>query len=214
MLKSLLIVGAGGHGKMVAESALASGYDNIAFLDDDITKHETVIMGYPVIGSLSSATELLQQYTDTFVALGNNHLRMNVITQLEELGYTLPFLIHPSSTVSRFTKISSGTVVAAGVVIQPSSVIGKGCILNTRCSVDHDCVINDGVHISPGAVLCGTVMVGAYTWICAGAVISNNVNVGAESIVAAGAVAVEDVPAYCMVAGVPASSKKRLDSSI
>lgn len=194
-MNRLIIIGASGHGKVVADIAELNGYKDIVFLDDDETLKECA--GYPVIGKSTEAPE-----GDVFVAVGNATIRKR-LTRLYKKR-KLPVLIHPSSVIANDVTIGAGSVVMAGTVINPGTIIGKGCIINTSSSVDHDCVIGDYTHISVGAHLCGTVHVGEGTWIGAGATISNNVNICEGCTIGAGAVAVKDISSSGIYVGVPA----------
>lgn len=144
----LTIIGASGHGKVVAEIASLCGYTEIEFLDD--TESLNSCGSYPVVGKTDEAMET---DNDIFVAIGNGTVRKKLMEKLYNKNF--PILIHPSAIVSSDTKIGSGTVVMAGAVINPGVTIGKGCIINTCASVDHDCVIGDYVHISVGGAPCG-----------------------------------------------------------
>ncbi|EHQ89369.1 acetyltransferase [Desulfosporosinus youngiae] len=209
----LLILGAGGHGKVVAECALSLGiYTTIAFLDDDEKVIEESILGScPVIGTFSDAGSFVHKFSEAFVALGNNRSRVRLITYLREIGYKIPCLIHPAAYVSKSAHIEIGTVIMAGAVVNADAHIGVGGIINTGASVDHDCVLGVGVHLSPGARLGGTVTVGDYTWICMGANVVNNVHVGKGSVAAAGATVIRDVGDNLLVAKVPARELKKTD---
>ena len=153
---------------MIADIATLNGYKEIAFLDDDENVKDCI--GYPVIGKSAEAPE-----GDLFVAVGNAAIRK----QLMELykNRNQPVLVHPGAVIAKNVEIGTGTVIMAGVVVNPGTKIGSGCIINTSSSIDHDCVIGDFVHVSVGAHLSGTVVVGSETWIGAGATVSNNVNI-------------------------------------
>lgn len=208
-MSKLLILGAGGHGKVVAEAAmLTEVWDQIAFLDNNIRSNSVLDM--PVIGSFDSYLKHIRNYSDAIVALGDNHKRLLWIEKLKHAGYTIPVIVHPSSVVSKFCSIEYGTVILANSVVNTSVDISKGCIINTSSSVDHDTKLEKGVHISPGVSISGTVTVGAYSWVGVGAKIANNITVGANVIVAAGATVINNVPNNVMVAGVPAIIKKYL----
>ena len=208
-MSGIIILGAGGHGKVVAEIAgLMGKWDNIAFLDDNSKLKE--VSGIPVIGSFADTALLKDRYKSAFVAIGDTSIRMRLIDQLSSNGFDIPVLIHPFSCVSKDCSIGRGSVVMAGVVINPGTVVGNGCIINTSSSIDHDCIVEDGVHISPGAHIGGTVKIGSNCWICIGASISNNVTIGDDSIVAAGASVIADIGKNIMVAGVPAIEKKKI----
>ncbi|MBR5272574.1 MAG: acetyltransferase [Clostridia bacterium] len=207
-MKKLVIMGAGGHGKVVADCALSVGYTDIEFLDDNRVVSQ--VLGFPVSGSVSDADKYDVDSTEFFVAIGNNRVRIDLINQLIGKGCAIATLIHPRTVISSFAQVGAGTLVMPGAVINAQAKIGVGAIVNTGVCIDHDCVVGDGVHISPGAILSGTVKVGAGTWICSGAVISNNINIGSGSQVAAGAVVINNVDDFVLVAGVPATVKKRV----
>lgn len=208
-LSKLLILGAGGHGRVVADCAMETGiYEKIAFLDDE--KSGKKVLGFPVIGKIKDFETLTREYRNAFVAIGNNRLRVKLIEELYKLGYQVPILIHPKAHVSRFSLLQYGTAVLAGAIVSAGAALGIGSIINTCASVDHDCVLGRGVHISPGARLGGSVIVGDYTWICIGASVANNISIGENSIIAAGAAVVEEVRDEVMAAGVPAVVKKSL----
>ena len=211
-MSKLLILGAGGHGKVVAECALSLGlYTEIAFLDDDVkVVGQLILSSCPVLGTFSDASDLAYKFSEAFVALGNNRARVDLINSLKKIGYRIPSLIHPAAYVSKFARIESGTVIMAGAVVNVDAHIGVGGIINTGASVDHDCLLGMGVHLSPGARLGGTVRVGDYTWICMGACVVNNVRVGEGSVVAAGAAVVRDVGDGVLVAGVPGRVRKHI----
>lgn len=184
ILNRLLIIGASGHGKVIADIAVKCGYKDILFIDDNENVKECA--GFPVIGKVSDATNMKD---DKIVAIGNAEIRQKIQNQLSNLVT----LIHPSAVVSRRVKIGEGTVIMAGAVINSDVVIGKGCIINTGASVDHDCKLEDFVHVSVGAHVAGTVAIGRKTWIGAGATISNNVSICGHCMIGAGAVAVKDI---------------------
>lgn len=209
-MPGLLILGAGGHGKAVAEAALMDKrWKEAAFLDDNEELHQ--VAGIPVIGRLGDFLLFRERFEYAFVAIGNNKLRLEWIDRLSAAGFELPVIIHPFSSVSPTARIGQGTVVMAGAVVGAGASIGRGCIINTCASVDHDCILDDGVHLSPGAHIGGSVAIGRCTWVCIGSSIANNVRIGKNAIVAAGAAVVNDVPDSVMVAGVPAILKKKLE---
>ena len=183
-MNRLVIIGASGHGKVIADIAVKCGYKDILFLDDNENVKECA--GFPVIGKVSDAVTMED---DKIVAIGNAEIREKIQSQLSNLVT----LIHPSAVVSRRVEIGKGTVVMAGAVINSDVIIGKGCIINTGASVDHDCKLEDFVHVSVGAHVAGTVAIGRKTWIGAGATISNNVSICGHCMIGAGAVAVKDI---------------------
>jgi len=205
-MSKLLILGAGGHGKVVADIAsMIKKWDSISFLDDREDLKE--VIGFPVIGKLKDYILYKNEFKYAFVAIGNNALRLDWLERLDREGFIIPVIIHPQSTISRFSKIEAGTVLMAGTVVNACVAIGRGCILNTCCSIDHDCIVDNGAHISPGSHIGGTVTIGSCVNIGIGSNISNNITIGSSSIIAAGAAVVQNVPDNVMVAGVPAKIK-------
>ena len=196
-MRKLAIIGASGHGKVVADIARKNGYKKIVFLDDDESIHECG--GYTVIEKSSEAGTI---DADIIVGIGNAGIRKRI--QESEKKKKLVTLIHPDAVIAEDVAIGAGTVVMAGAVINPGVRIGKGCIINTCSSVDHDCVVGDYVHIAVGSHLCGTVSVGCGTWIGAGATVSNNVSICSDCMIGAGAVVVKDIDSAGTYMGVPA----------
>lgn len=187
----LTIIGASGHGKVVADIARLNGYDAIEFLDDD--ENLTSCGDYPVVGRTDRPVD-----NDVFVAIGNADIRERL-----SRNRNLVTLIHPKAVIADGVEIGEGTVVMAGVVINTGAKIGSGCIVNTASSIDHDCSIGDFCHISVGAHLCGTVVVGNKTWIGAGATVSNNINICGSCMIGAGAVVIKDIKIQGTYVGVP-----------
>lgn len=202
-MNKLIIIGASGHGKVVADIAERSGYDDIMFLDDNIATKQCG--KYTVIGRCEAA--FLYKDADFVVAIGNAEVRRKVQTQLSENRLHIVSLFHPDAVVAASVTIGVGTVVMAGSVINPYVKIGQGCIINTCASVDHDCIIGDFVHISAGAHVAGTVSIGDNTWIGAGATVSNNVNICSNCMIGAGAVVVKNILEYGTYVGVPVMKK-------
>lgn len=196
-MNRLIIIGASGHGKVVADIATLNGFTDIVFLDNNPAISSCA--GYPVLGPDTMIAEL---DGDVFVAVGNADIRK----RLMERDYTrhFPILIHPNAVVAKDVEIGAGSVVMAGTVINPGARIGKGVIVNTSSSVDHDCVVGDYCHIAVGAHLSGTVVVGEGTWIGTGATVSNNIIICGDCMIGAGAVVIKDVHIPGIYMGVPA----------
>ena len=210
MKKKLLIIGASGHGKVVADIAIQMNkWGNIRFLDDNEAVKDC--MGLKVVGKVNDSYGYKDE-ADFIVAIGDNLIREKVQTDLEEKGLSIATLIHPNATIGRDVKIEVGTVVMAGVVINSSTKIGKGCIINTAYSIDHDNVIEDYVHISPGANLAGTIKVGKKSWIGIGAVIIQGITIGENTTIGAGSVAIQDLSGDCIAIGCPARIQRLKES--
>lgn len=206
-MRKLAIIGASGHGRVVADIAVRNGYRDIVFLDDDENIHECG--GYPVVGK-SSAAQIID--ADVIVGIGVASVRKRIQESVSE--EKMITLIHPDAVVARDVVIGVGTVVMAGAVINPGARIGKGCIINTCSSVDHDCEVDDYVHIAVGSHLCGTVTVGEGTWIGAGATVSNNLFICPECMIGAGAVVVNDIQESGTYIGIPARRKDMEEKSV
>lgn len=198
-MNRLIIIGASGHGKVVADIAVLNGYEDIVFLDDDENAKECA--GWPVIAKSDQAPD-----GEVFVAVGNAETRKRLMANYAERN--LPTLIHPSAVIAKNVEIGKGSVVMAGTVINSGARIGKGVIINTSSSVDHDCIVEDYCHIAVGAHLSGTVVVGEGTWIGTGATVSNNINICGGCMIGAGAVVIKDINEPGTYVGVPAKPIK------
>lgn len=203
MAATLLIVGAGGHGKVVADAAMASGgWNHIAFVDDRYPCDP--VLGFPVVGNIAALAALQSENPEAIVAIGAPVARLDMLARIHTLGYRRPKVVHPAATVSPFATLGEGTVVLAQAVINPGAVLGVGVIVNTGAIVEHDCSLADGVHLCPRAVLAGTVTVGPRAWIGVGSCVRNNLVIHADVTVGAGAVVVKDLSAGMTAVGVPA----------
>ncbi|MBQ8174435.1 MAG: acetyltransferase [Clostridia bacterium] len=198
MKQKLIIVGAGGHGRVVADLAERLGcYGSILFLDDGGP------IGGNVVGGVSACKTYLAD-SDFFIAIGDNATRERLFAELDALGASIATLVHPFACVSPHATLGGGSIVMAGAVIQSGATLGRGIIVNTGATVDHDCRLADFCHVAVGAHLAGTVTVGERTVVGAGAMIVNNVNIPADSIIGAGAVVVKNISERGTYVGVPA----------
>ncbi|SFC10792.1 sugar O-acyltransferase, sialic acid O-acetyltransferase NeuD family [Alkalibacterium subtropicum] len=202
MRKRLLIIGASGHGKVIADIALKlNKWTNISFLDDDESKNMT--MGLNIIGKTKDAFKY-KDIAEFIVAIGDNKIREKVQCMLTDEELSVTTLIHPNATIGTDVEIDKGSVVMAGVVINSSTRIGKGCIINTSSNIDHDNIIEDFVHISPRVSLAGTVKVGKNNWIGTGSVVSNNIILCPGCLIGAGTLVINDIKEPGTYFGVPA----------
>lgn len=202
-MKGLLIAGAGGHGKVVADTAYASGcWNNIAFLDDRFPfLHD--VLGWPVLGKLEQAADYVGDYGNLVVALGDNLLRVNLIKKFSEIGFYIPVLVHNTAYVSKFAELAAGSVVFAKAVVNAGAKIGLGSIINTGATVDHDCLLGQGVHLSPGVHLAGKVSVGSYSQVGIGTSVIQQVFIGENVLIGAGSVIANNIKNNVVVMGVP-----------
>lgn len=199
----LAILGASGHGKVLADIAELTGWKKIVFFDD-AWPEKTSNGTWQVIGDTQMLLNNLNNYQGVIVAIGNNKIRQQKLQQLDSAGGKIITLIHPSATVSRYTQIGLGSVIIAGAVINPDCIIGSGAIINTCSSVGHDCNLGDAVHICPGARLAGGTEVNDRAWVGVGSSVRQLTRIGTDAIVGAGSVVVKNVEAGTVVIGNPA----------
>lgn len=201
MKDTLIIIGASGHGKVVADIAIKlNKWQNIVFFDDDDSIK--TCMGLQVIGKTVDANKY-KDIAEFFIAIGNNSIRARIYSYLEELGISTTTLIHPNAVIGTDVEIGLGTVVMAGTVINSSCRIGKACVINTCSTVDHDNLIEDFVHIAPGVRLAGTVRIGKGSWLGIGSIVSNNLYICGDCSLGAGAVVIKDIIESGTYVGVP-----------
>jgi sugar O-acyltransferase (sialic acid O-acetyltransferase NeuD family) len=205
-LKGLLIIGAGGHGKVVADTALLLGWKNVAFLDDRVATMGSPL-GLRVVGTLGDLTAQRREFSCAIVAIGSAKLRLELTDRCGRSGFEVVSIVHPMAYVSKFSAIGPGCVAFAQSAINADVRVGAACIVNTGATIDHDCVIGDGVHICPGAHLAGDVRVGDRSWIGIAATIRQGITIGCNATVGAGAVVVGDVADNSTVVGVPAKQR-------
>ncbi|NOR68603.1 MAG: acetyltransferase [Methylomarinum sp.] len=202
-MKRLAILGASGHGKVVAEIAELSGWADIVFFDDACSKIKKIGI-WAVLGNTTDLLDRISEFDGCIVAIGNNTIRLEKSCLIQRNKGNLVSLVHPCSIVSRLSEVGLGSVVMAGAVINPFVKLGVACVVNTIASIDHDCILGDGVHISPGVNLAGGVILGQKSWVGIGASVKQCVSIGDNVIVGAGAAVISNVPNELVVAGVPA----------
>lgn len=204
----VIIIGAGGHAKVIADIIIKRKEKLIGFLDDNKEKDTSIIENYNIIGKIEDCLKIQKENPDIkfIIAIGDNKIRMKISKKYNLLYYTA---IHPSAIIGIDTKIAEGTVVMANAVINSGTQIGKHCIINTGVIIEHDNKIGNFVHVSPNSTLAGTVKIERCTHIGVGATIINNINIGADVVIGAGAVVVKDIIDSGIYVGVPA---KRLIS--
>lgn len=212
-MSALIVFGAGGHGRVVADAARASGkWSSIAFFDDRWPA-VAEFAGCPVLGDLQALVRRIEaggpEIGKVIVAVGDNRRRLDLCHTLMRSGADLATVIHPFTAVSPESRIGAGSVVLAGAVVGPGASLGIACIANTRSSIDHDCVLGDAVHVCPGVSLAGSVSVGEATLIGVGSSVIPEIRIGSGAIVGAGTVVIRDVAAGATVVGSPGREVKR-----
>ena len=211
-MSRLVIVGAGGHGKVCADvAALMGNWDEIVFVDQKYPEVKSC-GPWPVVAADIEIAAAMDNISDAstsfFVAIGDNHIRDKVHAACKKIGCHPVALIHPSAIVANDTQIGLGTVVCAGAVLNIGAKIGDCSIINTGATIDHDCLIAKAVHISPGAHLAGEVTVGEYSWLGTGVSTKQVLNVGSNVVIGVGAVVVHDCIEPGTYVGVPAKRIK------
>lgn len=208
----VIVLGAGGHAKVLVDAILLSRRTIVGVVDRDVSKYGSYLLGVPVIGN----DETVLNYSAEKVLLVNGlgsisstKPREEVLLRFKELGYQFATILHPSAVVAKNVEINEGSQIMAGAVIQTDTCIGVNAIINTRAVVDHDCIIGDHVHVAPGAMLSGGVQVGNNVHIGTGAIIIQGVRIGQDSVIAAGAVVIDDVPPRVTIIGVPGKVLRR-----
>jgi sugar O-acyltransferase (sialic acid O-acetyltransferase NeuD family) len=199
-MTGLSIIGAGGHGRVVADIAERCGYATVEFVDKKYPERRDNLHWKIVGNDFADATAGFER----FVAIGNNGLRLELLEELLGAQLVVPRLIHPGAIVSRYASVGAGSVVMPGVVINAGAKLGAGVIANTGCTIDHDCLVEDGAHISPGANIAGGVRIGRRSWIGIGTSIREMIEIGSDCVVGAGSVVVGNVADGTRVMGVPA----------
>lgn len=199
----LLLIGAGGHAKVVADAVLATGVsrDRLIVRDGNPARAGTKLLGIPVV---CPELDVSISGVPVHVAIGANGVRRVLADQVSSHGCPLATVAHPLSILSAHAELADGVFVAARAVVAPSARIGRGAIINHGAIVDHDCEVFDFVHVAPGAVLGGSVTVAAEVLIGAGAVILPGISIGKGAVIGAGAVVTKHVPAGQTWVGTPA----------
>lgn len=176
MNKKLAIIGAGGHGKVVGEIAMLNRYKIIDFFDDKV--NEIKDFPFTISGDLQSLENHINDYDEFFVAIGDNQKRYDKLEWLKKKKLDISILIHPRSTISKFTSIGIGTCIMANAVVNPGTFIKEGVIINSSVSIDHDCIVEDFAHISPNSSLSGNVTIGKFTHLGTGTSVHPKINIG------------------------------------
>lgn len=201
----VLILGAGGHGKVVLDILRAAGEHRVVgFVDADRSLTGTSVCGVPVLGPPNLLPRLRGKATGAIIAIGDNQTRRSYAAMVREHGLELVSAIHPAAVVSPTAQVGANVVVCAGAVVCVDVKLADSVIVNTGAVVDHECEVGEAVHVCPGALLAGRVRVGAGTMIGMGAKVIQCLSIGDGVIIGAGAVVIGDLPADATAVGVPA----------
>jgi len=201
-MNELAIVGASGHGKVVADLAELLGYS--VFFFDDAYPSKKSLEHWPIKGTVTDLLRSKNKIPHAIVAIGDNLIRGKLSNKLQTQGFILPKLIHPKATVSQYATIKNGTVVFAHAVVNAFAKVGDFCIINTGAIVEHDCVLENGVHLSPNVSLAGATSIGEFTWVGIGSVSKQLINIGNNTVVGANSTIIKDIPSNVIAFGSPA----------
>lgn len=206
-MKPVIILGAGGHAKVLLDILKLRSTSIIGLTDADPQKRGQKVLGYEIIGSDQTLADYPPSEVTLVNGLGSTGLpgrRKHLFEKYKELGYNFATVIHPTAFLGSEVHLDEGVQIMAGTIIQTSSQIGMNTIINTKASLDHDCQIGAHVHLAPGVTLSGGVKVGQGSHIGTGANLIQNLQIGPESLIGAGSLVLKDLPAQSKVAGVPA----------
>jgi len=212
MSKPIIIIGGGGHAKVLAEALLRVDKKVLGFTDPDASA--VIFEGIPHLGTDAI---ILDHHPEEILlvnglgSVGDNSARQAIFSTFTAKGYRFAQVIHPNAIISSIdVETGLGCQILAGAVINPGARLGDNVLINSRAVVEHDCLIGDHVHISPGAVICGDCTIGEMAYIGASATLKQGVSIGDGTVIAAGAVVIHDAPSHTLMAGVPAQENRPL----
>ncbi|MHB8108411.1 MAG: acetyltransferase [Syntrophorhabdaceae bacterium] len=207
MNDGVILVGAGGHAKVVVSTIVESDIKISEVYDDDPHKWGLIFCGKRITGPISNIED--SKASRAIMGIGDNSTRLAIAARFKNVRWATA--IHSRAYVHPSVEVGEGTVIFAGAIIQPDTVIGKHCIINTNASIDHDCIIGDYCHIAPASCLAGGISLGEGSFLGIGSIVSIGMNIGAWSIVGAGGVVLESIPSRATAVGIPARIVKRLN---
>jgi len=210
-MNHIVIFGAGGQAKVVADIVEKQGEYRIAGLIDTYKAKGTRVYGYEVLGDESCLADCGDSICGGIIAIGDNWVRSKVAGSIRALapGFRFVTAVHPSASIARGVRLGEGTVVMPGSVINSDTTIGEHCIINTNASVDHDCIVGSFVSIAPNAAIGGEARIGDYTAISLGASVIHAVRIGEHTVIGAGATVVSDIASGVVAYGLPAKAVRQ-----
>ena len=205
---NIIIVGGGGHGRVIIDIVEKSGQFNLLGILDAQLPLGANVFGYEVLGNDGDLVKLIVQrhVQGVVIAVGDNWMRSKVTRSilLAAPHLAFPNAIHPAAQIGRSVCLGHGNVVMAGAVINIGATIGNFCILNTNCSVDHDVILGDYVSFAPNSCAGGSVEVGDYSAVCLGSNIIDRIKIGSHTVIGAGSTVLLEMPANIVAFGTPA----------
>ncbi len=201
--KNIIIIGAGGHARVVIDTAEQLNFQIKGIIDIDFKKQDERILDYPVLGDFSVLQKFDPVNTTTIVAVGDTEKRAHYFHLLVKLGFSLETLIHPTAIVSKHAKIGKGVFVNVAAIINPAAIIKDNVIINTGAIIDHETEIGEHCHIGPGVKIAGRVKIGHHSFIGIGTTIIDRITIGENVIIGAGTVVINNIQPHSTVVGVP-----------
>ncbi|MDP2939777.1 MAG: acetyltransferase [Candidatus Omnitrophota bacterium] len=211
-MKKIILLGGGGHCKVVIEAILSQKKFKIAGIIDKKKNIGKKILGFSIIGEDNDVEDYFKKgVKNCFIAvgsIGNTNLRINLFNLAKNFGFKFPNVIHPGALISKFAKVGEGNYIAPGVIINAGVIIRNNCIINTATTIDHDCQIGDFVHIAPGVTISGGVKVGQSTHIGTGSSVIQSIKIGKNTIIGAGSMVTNDIDNNIIAYGNPCRKVK------
>jgi len=212
-IKKILLLGGGGHCKVVIDTITAVGEYSIAGIIDVREKVGSVINNVPVIGTDQMIADIFRQGIThaciTVGSVGNPQKRISLYRILKKIGYSFPNLVHPDAILAPSVSMGEGNYIAPRVIINSDVQLRNNCIINTGAIIEHDCILGDFVHIAPGAVLSGAVRVGNYSHVGAGSSVIENITIGEDTIIGAGSAVVHSISSKVVAYGNPCVEQRK-----
>ena len=207
-MENILILGAGGHAKVIVDIVDLEGKYNLVGIIDQNLAEKKPLLGYPLLGKEEDLPKLIKEHAikGIIIAIGDNFIRSKAATRIKE-NYpklSFPSFIHPKTAIAKDTKVGEGTVIMAGVSVNPGSTLGNFCILNTNSILDHDSSMGDFSSLAPGVTVGGDCIIGSYSAIGIGATILHGIQIGEHSVIGAAALVNKRIPPYTVAYGLPA----------
>ena len=201
----LVMIGAGGHAKVLHALAMALGRSIVGVCDPQLLHQgQSHWRGVPILGGDEALAQLDPAAVGLINGIGQlvgSFARQKIYVRLRQLGFKFPALIHPAAWVASTALLGDGVQIMAGAIVQPDCCIGQNSIINTHACIDHDCQIGEHVHIAPGATLCGAVLVGSSCFVGSGSTVIQGIRIGERAVVGAGVALVRDLKSGHMILG-------------
>ena len=201
--KKLVIIGPGGHSRVVIDSALRAGFSIEGVVDPEYSGKKEQILGIPVLGDTSILDKMDPGQISVFVAIGSNRKREEWMGTVAEKGFSIPTILHPTAIISSHAEIEAAVIINAGAIINAGVKIGSGSIINTGVIIDHETSVGKCTHVAPGCNISGRVKIGTRTFIGTGTSIIDYITIGDDVMVGAGSVIINDIANGTTVVGVP-----------